>query len=55
MDLSTKLLGVTMLVGLLLSFVITFQHFAYGPHMAYDNWLLPVFLAILLQFLNGMK
>ena len=47
------LLGVSVALGLIAAFMITFQHMVNGNQRAYDNWLLPVFLAVALQIYNG--
>jgi hypothetical protein len=53
MDLATRLLWFSILLGIVVSAYITIQHTSGGTHPAYDNWLLPVFLAIALQLRNG--
>lgn len=53
MDLATRLLWVSILLGIVVSAYITFQHTTGGGHPSYDNWLLPVFLAVALQLGNG--
>ncbi len=50
-----KVLGVSVLLGLLSATVITFQHLFKGPNRSYDNWLLPVFLAVALQLYMSAK
>ena len=47
------MLVLSVVLGLIAASVITFQHMMQGNHRAYDNWLLPVFLAVALQIYNG--
>ena len=49
-----KLMVAVVFVGLILSIIITFQHFTGHAHRSYDPWLLPVFVAMSLQ-IAGMK
>jgi hypothetical protein len=53
MEISTKVLWVGTIIGLLVSLFITVRHLVTGHHEAYDNWLLPVFMAVALQLWNG--
>lgn len=53
MDLATRLLWFSIMLGIVVSVYITVQHMMGGAHPAYDNWLLPVFIAIALQLRNG--
>ena len=46
MELVNVLLGISILLGLFAASIITFQHMSGTHHRSYDNWLLPVFLAI---------
>lgn len=43
------ILFVAVFLGLVTSILITVQHIFFGPHKTYDNWLLPVFIAVALQ------
>jgi hypothetical protein len=49
-----KLMVAVVFIGLILSIIITFQHFTGHTHRSYDPWLLPVFAAMTLQ-IAGMK
>ena len=49
-----KLMVAVIFIGLILSIIITFQHFNGHTHRSYDPWLLPVFVAMTLQ-IAGMK
>ncbi len=48
-DLANSLLGIAIIIGLFAASIITFQHMTGTVHRSYDNWLLPVFLAIALK------
>jgi hypothetical protein len=50
-----KVLAAAVFVGLAASIVITFKHLATGNERTYDNWLLPVFLAVALQLYINQK
>jgi hypothetical protein len=49
-----KLMVAVVFIGLILSIIITFQHFTGHTHRSYDPWLLPVFAAMTLQS-SGMN
>jgi len=44
-----KLMLFIVYAGLFVSLVITIQHLAGNTHKSYDPWLLPVFVAMVLQ------
>ena len=46
MELVNVLLGISILLGIFAATLITIQHMSGTHHRSYDNWLLPVFLAI---------
>ena len=43
------------IVGTLVSLIITVQHLCGKTHRSYDPWLLPVFAAMLLQILGNKR
>jgi len=53
MEISTRVLWFSIVIGLVVSLFITVQHLVVGHHEAYDNWLFPVFMAVALQLWNG--
>lgn len=55
MSVTEKVLAVAVFVGLAASIVITVRHLATGNERTYDNWLLPVFLAVALQLYINQK
>jgi len=53
--LTEKVLAFAVLLGLAASLVVTVQHLTTGTERTYDNWLLPVFLAVALQLYTNQK
>jgi len=49
----TTTLWTVIILGIIVATLITGYHLLIGAHASYDNWLLPVFLAMALQLYNG--